>query len=162
LSSLQLAGRWLGLRRPRFPVQSQLVWLSLPDGVRVALFVTSSARDTDFKAELTDVEPGQAVLNLCEGIVRTRWRKGGSEPLWLEPERPVRITIDLGGIAHRFGVGHRLRLEITCSSFPRFDGNPNGCDDPARVAADRCVVAHQTVLHDAEHPSHLEAWRLPA
>jgi putative CocE/NonD family hydrolase len=130
--------------------------------VRVALFVTSSARDTDFTAKLVDVEPGRAALNLCEGIVRTRWRKGGSEPLWLEPERPVRITIDLGGIAHRFGVGHRLRLEISSSSFPRFDCNPNGGDDPARVVAEGCIVAQQTVLHDAEHPSHLEAWRLPA
>jgi putative CocE/NonD family hydrolase len=124
--------------------------------VRVVLHATSSAPDTDFTAKLVDVEPGGRAAFVCEGIVRARWRAGGVEPSWLPVGAPVELAIDLGPAFHRFAAGHRLRLEISSSSFPRFDRNPNTREEPGRAGAEAGEVARQTVLHEAAHPSRLE------
>jgi hypothetical protein len=124
--------------------------------VRVVLHAASSAPDTDFTAKLVDVEPGGHAGFVCEGIVRARWRAGGAEPSWLPAGAPVELAIDLGPAFHRFPAGHRLRLEISSSSFPRFDRNPNTREEPGRAGAEAGEVAHQTVLHEAAHPSRLE------
>jgi hypothetical protein len=127
--------------------------------VRCTLFAASSAPDTDFTAKLVQVAPDGRATNLCEGVTRSRWRQGGAEPAWLEPETPARIEIDLWSVAARVPAGHRLRLEISSSSFPRFDRNPNTRDEIATTAGG--VPARQTVLHDAEHASSLELHVLP-
>jgi putative CocE/NonD family hydrolase len=127
--------------------------LSLAGPVRAVLFAASSAPDTDFTAKLVLVTPDGQALLLCEGISRCRWRQGGSEPVWLEPDAAARIEVDLWATCARIAPGHRLRLEVSSSSLPRFDRNPNTRGDPAR--AERGTPARQTVLHDAEHPSRL-------
>jgi putative CocE/NonD family hydrolase len=127
--------------------------------VRVVLHAASSARDTDFTAKLVDVEPGGRATFVCEGIVRSRWRTGGSEPVWLE-HGAVELGIDLGAAWHRFGAGHRLRLEVSSSSFPRFDRNANTEEEPGRADGGTSEVARQTVLHEAAHPSRLEFFAL--
>jgi hypothetical protein len=127
--------------------------LHLAGPVRAVLFVASSAPDTDFTAKLVDVAPDGLATNLCEGVARCRWRLGGTEPAWLEPGAAVRLEIDLAATCARIARGHRLRLEVSSSSLPRFDRNPNTRDDPAR--AERGAPARQTVLHDTEHPSRL-------
>ncbi|MEX0761859.1 MAG: CocE/NonD family hydrolase [Dehalococcoidia bacterium] len=121
--------------------------------VKAIVWAASSAVDTDFTAMLLDVEPCGAARNLCDGIVRARYRRSRSTPELLEPGRVERFEIDLVATANVFQKRHRIRLEISSSNFPRFDRNLNtgkGFDD-AEVA-----VAANTVLHDADHPSYLE------
>jgi putative CocE/NonD family hydrolase len=129
--------------------------------VRVRLHVASGAPDTDFTAKLVAVERDGTSVHLCEGIARCRWRAGGDEPTWLEPDQPIQLDIDLGAAAFRFGADQRIRLEISSSSVPRFDANGNVRDDPARVDPEACRPARQTVYHDAEHPSQLLLEVLP-
>ena len=129
--------------------------------VRVRLHVASGAPDTDFTAKLVDVGQSGASAHVCEGIARCRWRTGADEPTWLEPDEPILLEIDLGAAACRFGAGHRMRLEISSSSVPRFDANGNVRDAPAQVTNDACEPAQQTVYHDAERPSQLLLEVLP-
>jgi len=122
--------------------------------VRAVLHVASSAPDTDFTAKLVRVAPDGTALDLCEGALRCRWRDGGDGPVWLEPDTPVRLEVDLGAICARLAAGERLRLDVSSSSLPRFDRNPNTREDPARAVEG--AAARQNVLHDAEHLSALE------
>ena len=96
-------------------------------------------------------------MNLADGIVRARYRESPrrrSEPL--EPGEPTRFAIDLWDLAHTFLPGHRLRLEISSSNFPRFDRNPNtGQRDRPSTGRATSLIAEQRVFHDAERPSAL-------
>ena len=121
----------------------------------VHLWACSSAPDTDFVARLVDVHPDGRAYNLADGIIRARFRdtpRGGPEAL-LEPGRAYEFTIDLWNTSNVFRAGHRIRLQVTSSCFPRWDrnqntGNPLDSDVELRVA-------EQTILHDREHPSHV-------
>lgn len=120
--------------------------------VIVKLWAASDAPDTDFVARLVDVHPNGFAQNLCDGIIRARYRNGESaEPL--EAGRAYEFTIDLWATANLFKAGHCIRLDLTSSNFPRWDRNPNtghpfGTDSELRPA-------RQTILHDAAHPSHI-------
>jgi putative CocE/NonD family hydrolase len=123
--------------------------------IRMQLWATSSAPDTDFVARLTDVFPDGRVINLTDGIVRARYRDVAQRatPTLIEPGRPYAYDIDLWATSNVFGAGHRIGLQVTSSSFPRWDRNPN---TGAAFGADATVqVAYQTILHDTEHPSHV-------
>jgi hypothetical protein len=129
--------------------------LEVAGPVRLVIFAASSAPDTDFTAKLVDVAPdGRAALR-CEGIVRARRQAEGEAPIWFEADAPRRFEIDLWATSCRFRAGHRIRLEVSSSNFPRFDRNPNTRDEPETAGAELFSVARQTVLHDAEHPSQL-------
>ena len=120
--------------------------------VEVTLWVSSTAPDTDFTAKLVDVFPDGTAFNLTDGIIRARYRDGFERAAMLEPGAPVQVTIDLAGTSNVFEKGHRIRLEVSSSNFPRFDRNTN--TGAANIATDRDVrVATNTVLHDAAHPS---------
>ena len=123
--------------------------------VRVELFAASNAPDTDFTAKLVDVAPDGVATHLCDGALRGRWRDGASSPLWLEPDAPQAFEIDLWATAVRLRAGHRIRLEVSSSNFPRFDRNPNARADPAHANAEESAPARQTVHHDPDHPSRL-------
>jgi putative CocE/NonD family hydrolase len=123
--------------------------------VRLVLFASSSAPDTDFTAKLVDVAPDGRAANRCEGIVRARWQAGGETPTWLEKDAPRRFEIDLWATGCRFRAGHRIRLEVASSNFPCFDRNPNTREPPETAGPEQFSVARQTVRHDAEHPSQL-------
>jgi putative CocE/NonD family hydrolase len=129
--------------------------------VQVVLFAASNAPDSDFTAKLVDVDADGAAVNLCDGIRRCRWREGDSDPVWLEPDAPVRLAIDLCATAFRLPAGHRLRLEVSSSNFPRFDRNANTRAEPTSATAQESAPAEQTVFHDAPHPSHLVIPVLP-
>lgn len=121
--------------------------------IALTLWVTSSARDTDFTGRLVDVFPDGAARALNDGILRARYRDSPTTPTLLTPGAPARLTIDLGATANLFKAGHRIRLEVSSSNFPRFDRNPNtggvfGEDADVRIA-------EQAILHDAAHPSQL-------
>lgn len=121
--------------------------------LELRLFVATDAPDTDFVAVVSDVHPGGFVQNLAEGLVRMRFRDSYDEPTLLEPGSVHAITVELGNLAHVLRPGHRLRLQVTSSDFPRWDPNPNTGENPADARTTR--PATQTVLHDAGHPSAL-------
>jgi putative CocE/NonD family hydrolase len=117
------------------------------------LSIASSARDTDFTARLVDVFPDGTARALADGILRVRYRNGPAAPVLLSPGEPTEITIDLGATSNLFKAGHRIRLEVSSSNFPRFDRNPN---TGGTFGEDRDVQkAEQRILHDAAHPSRL-------
>lgn len=121
--------------------------------VTVRLWAASSAPDTDWVARLSDVHPDGRSINLCDGIVRARYRDfaAGAGPSLIEPGAVIEYRIDLWATSNLFAAGHRIRLAITSSSFPRWDRNPN---TGSQFGADaELKVAQQTVLHDASHPS---------
>ncbi len=130
-----------------------------PDGlevtgpVRAVLYVVSSARDTDFTVKLLDVLPDGRAINIVEGIQRARYRHGYERPALLEPGRTYRIDIDLHATSYWFAPGHRIRVEVSSSNFPRFDRNLNTGGDNYDETA--WVVARNEIHHSAERPSHL-------
>jgi putative CocE/NonD family hydrolase len=113
--------------------------LEVCGAVAVVLWVASSARDTDFTAKLVDVYPDGEAYNVAEGILRARYRDGLDRARWLEPGDIYRIEIDLEATVNWFAPGHRLRLEVSSSSFPRWARNTNSggnnFDDPEILTA---------------------------
>ena len=119
----------------------------------VKLFASSSAIDTDFTAKLVDVRPDGYAQNLADGILRTRYRASRMRPAFLTPDQVYELTIDLLATSHVFLPGHRMRLEISSSNFPRFDRNLNTGEDQATGI--RRQTAAQTIFHDRRYASHL-------
>ena len=128
-------------------------------GVQAVLYVASSARDTDFTAKLVDVFPDGEARNLTDGILRLRYRNTLEKPELAKPGEIYRVTVDAGVTANLFLKGHRIRLEISSSNFPRFDRNSN--TGGAVEQAARLVKASQTVYHDSAHPSCLVLMVMP-
>ena len=121
--------------------------------VSLVLHVSSSALDTDFTGKLVDVHPDGRALYLTDGILRMRHRTAldVSEPL--TPDAVYEIRLDLSVTSNVFLAGHRIRLEVSSSNYPRFDRNTNtgrGITDETES-----VVARNTVLHGPGHPSRL-------
>ena len=113
----------------------------------------TSAPDTDVVVKLCDVDLEGRSMVLAEGVLRCRYRQGRDREVPMVPGQPEALTVDLVATSNVFGAGHRIRVDVTSSSFPRFDRNPNtghafGTDGPADLR-----VADQTVLHDRAHPS---------
>jgi putative CocE/NonD family hydrolase len=128
--------------------------LEVSGPVSVTLHVASDAPDTDFVARLVDASPDGTALPVTDGIQRLRYRNGGWDPAPpLQPDQPVAVTIDLWSTSQVFLPGHRLRLDVTSSSFPRWDRNPNTGEPIGTSTTLR--PARQTLLHDAEHPSYV-------
>ena len=121
--------------------------------VRAILHVSTSAPDTDFTAKLVDVYPDGKTRNLCDGILRLRYRTSLRKPELAKAEEIYTITIPTGVTSNVFKSGHRIRLEISSSNFPRFDRNPN----TGRPIADETEmrVAHQVIYYGARRASHL-------
>jgi uncharacterized protein len=121
--------------------------------VNLEFFASSSAIDTDFTAKLVDVFPNGSAINLTEGILRAKYRDSQETPTPLTPGTIYAFTIDLWATSNVFRTGHRIRLEISSSNFPRFDRNLNTGKSAATSA--KFVTATNTILHDAAHPSAL-------
>ena len=132
------------------PLEEDLVVIG---PVRVELWATSSAPDTDFTAKLVDVHVDGYVQNVSEGIIRARYRNSNEELSWITPGAVHDYTIDLGYTATVFRRGHRIRLEVSSSNFPHFDRNPNTAHPFGRDG--QLQKATQRVLHDLAHPSQL-------
>jgi putative CocE/NonD family hydrolase len=111
---------------------------------------STSARDTDFTGKLVDVEPDGRATYLTDGILRARYRNSLSEP-----EQVYEVTLDLEVTSNVFLPGHRIRLEISSSNFPRYDRNTNTGGVIAQESLDQAIVATNRVLHGPEHPSRL-------
>ena len=134
------------------PVLSESVEVTGP--IKAKLYASTSARDTDWVVRLIDVHPDGVAQNIQDGILRARYRAGNDKPATLlEPGSIHEYTIDLWASSNVFLPGHRIRVEITSSNFPRFDRNLNTGEDPA--TGTRMIKASQTIYHDAKHPSHV-------
>ena len=121
--------------------------------VKVVLFASSDAVDTDFVAKLVDVHPDGSSYNMAEGVLRARYRESLSQPKPLTPGQVYRLEIDLVGTSVAFRQGHRVRIHVTSSHFPQFDRNPNTGAPFGTTAEVR--IAQQTIYHDAERASHV-------
>lgn len=130
--------------------------------IKVHLWAVSSAPDTDFVARLVDVHPDGYAQNLTDGIIRARYRDFAHNPApsLLEAGHAYAYEIDLWATSNLFRAGHRIRLDIASSSFPRWDRNPQ--TGHALGADAELVAAHQTILHDSEHPSYVVLPVVPA
>ena len=168
---------FFGSRAPYLPLASRPDVLAfqtdpLPEALEVTgpvvahLWVSSTAVDTDFTAKLIDVYPPSRdypegyALNLTDGILRTKFRNSWSEPTLMEPGRVYPITIELYPTSNLFAPGHRIRLDISSSNFPRLDVNGNTGENPA-LSPIR-IVADNTVYHDRERPSQVALWMAAA
>jgi putative CocE/NonD family hydrolase len=123
--------------------------------VTLLLHVSSSAPDTDFTGKLVDVHPDGKAILLCEGIQRARYRNSLTDPAPLEPGRVYELSIDLCVTSNVFLPGHRIRLEVSSSNFPRYDRNTNTGRTIATDSEDDLVVAVNRVHHGPAHPSRL-------
>jgi uncharacterized protein len=121
--------------------------------VTVVLFAATDGPDTDWTVKLVDVRPNGYAMNLCDGIIRARYRDGFTSPTPVEPGVVYRYEISAMVTGNVFRKGHRVRVEISSSNFPRFDRNLNTGNPVGRDAEMR--VARQTVLHTSEYPSHV-------
>ena len=125
----------------------------------VNLWISSSAVDTDFTARLIDVYPSSADypsgyhMNLTDSIIRVRYRDSWEEPELMEPGVVYQVRIDLPPTSNLFQAGHRIRLDVSSSDFPRFDINPNTGEPMGRHT--HSVLAHNSVWLGREHPSHI-------
>jgi putative CocE/NonD family hydrolase len=132
------------------PLESEL---EVTGPVRVVLYASTTANDTDWTAKLVDVHPDGRAFNLCDGIVRARYRDSKGRPTLVEPGRTYRYEIDVWVTSDAFLPGHRIRVEISSSNFPRFDRNLNTGETFGKGVT--WIKATQTILHDAQHPSHI-------
>lgn len=134
--------------------------------VVVHLWIASDAPDTDITAKLVDVYPASEdypqgfAMNLCEGILRCRYREDPSRPVPLEPGVPVPVTVELFPTANLFKAGHRIRLDIASSEFPHYDLNPQTGEPEG--AWRRMRAATNTLFVDAGRASHLVLPVVPA
>jgi putative CocE/NonD family hydrolase len=121
--------------------------------VRAFLYVSTSALDTDFTAKLVDVYPDGRARLITDGLLRLRYRNSLARSVPAQAGKVYRITIDAGVTSNVFLAGHRIRLEVSSSNFPRFDRNPN----TGRLIADEMQLktARQTVYHGGKRASHL-------
>lgn len=127
--------------------------------ITVNLYISSTATDTDFTAKLVDVYPPSASfpagfeMNLTDGIVRTRYRERPDRQTLMQPGQVYEITVTPFPTANVFKKGHRIRVDISSSNFPRFDVNPNTGE--ALGMNRRQIAADNSVYHDAVRPSHI-------
>ncbi len=161
---------FFGCKPPYLPLASRadvLVFQTAPlaqatavvGPVEAELFVATDGPDTDFTAKLIDVYPASAdypqgyAMILTDGILRLRYAEDPARPRLRQPGELVRATVTLFPTANLFAAGHRIRLDISSSNFPKFDVNPNTGE--ADGCARRSRVATNTVFVDAKRPSRL-------
>ena len=117
------------------------------------LYASSSAVDTDFTGKFVDVWPNGFAQNLTEGILRARYRNSPEKAEFMNPGEVYKLTLNLWSTSNVFLAGHKLRLEVSSSNFPRFDRNLNTGEDQG--LGTRWTKATNTIYHDREHPSAL-------
>ena len=125
--------------------------------LRMILFASSSARDTDFAVRLSDVFPDGRAIQIQNGVLRARYRNLQEEPSALIPGEIYRLEVDLWATANRFKAGHRLRVDVSSADFPRFDRNVNRAGEHGAP-----IPAEQAIYHDSQRASYLRVEVLDA
>ena len=123
--------------------------------VELKVFVSSTTPDTDITAKLVDVFPDGRAINLCDGILRLRYRNSLSEPQLMTPGEVYEVTVPMSVTSNVFLPGHRIRLDVTGSNFPRYDRNSNTGGRISFEALDDMVAADTTVHHGDQRLSRL-------
>lgn len=126
--------------------------LEVTGPVKVRLWAKTDAEDTDFTAKLIDVFPDGTAYNLTDGIIRAKYRNGMRQEEKIKGEI-LQYNIDLWATSNVFKKGHRIRVEISSSNFPRFDMNLNTGE--SMITCKEMKVANQTIYHQKEYPSHI-------
>jgi uncharacterized protein len=121
--------------------------------LKAVLYVSSSARDTDFTAKLVDVFPDGTAYNLKEGILRGRYRDGFAHKVWMQPGGVYKVVVDLDATSNYFPPGHMIRVEVSSSNFPRFDRNLNTGGN--NFDESKWVVAHNVIHHSGRYQSYV-------
>jgi uncharacterized protein len=121
--------------------------------VKAHLSAASTAVDTDFMVKLIDVWPNGYAQRLTDGMVRARYRQGGDKASLIEPGKIYGFDVDLWNTCQEFGKGHRIRVEVASSAFPKYDRNQNTGEALGKTANTK--VADQTIYHDTDHPSYV-------
>lgn len=134
-----------------FSTQPLAADLVVSGRVIVKLFAASSASDTDFTAKLVDVGPDNYARNVVDGIVRARYRDSDQTQTLLVPGKINEYTIDLWSTSYLFKEGHRIRVDISSSNFPRFDRNPNTGDTFGKNG--KLSAAQNTIYFGKDYPS---------
>jgi putative CocE/NonD family hydrolase len=137
----------------RFETAALEAPLEITGPIRAVLHVATDGPDTDFMAKLSVIKADNRVMNLVDGVLRTRFREGYEREVLLTPGEPVRLELDLWATSYRLAPGERLRLDITSSNFPRLARNLNTGEPFGEGVASR--VAQQTLFLDAARPSHV-------
>ena len=123
--------------------------------VKLDLFISSSVLDTDFTGKLVDIFSDGCAIILTEGILRARYHKSLMEPELLEHRYINKFQLEPWVISNVFLPGHRIRLEVSSSNFPRFVRNSNTGGDIHDEGHDQCIPAINRVFLRSEYPSHL-------
>jgi putative CocE/NonD family hydrolase len=169
--------RFFGSTRPGLPLAARpdvLVFqteplaedLAVVGPITVRLWIASDCPDTDFTAKLIDVyppgpdDPGGFSLNLTDGIIRCRYRDSWERPGPMTPGTVYEVVIEPFATANLFKAGHRIRLDVASSNFPKYDVNPN-TGEPEGAARRRRIALNQ-VFVDAGRPSQLVLPVVPA
>ncbi len=122
--------------------------------MEATLYVSSDAKDTDFTIKVIDVDPEGKAYNLDETIQRARYRDGYDKPVvWMEKDKVYKLTVQPMNTSNLFPAGHRLRIEVSSSNFPRFDRNLNTGGNNYDEATG--IVAHNAIHHSKEYPSQI-------
>lgn len=123
--------------------------------VRAVLWAASTAPDTDFTVKLVDVHPDGRAINLCDGIIRARFRESLENPSLIRPGEVYRYVIEVGVTCNLFRKGHRIRVEVSSSNFPTYDRNPNTGAWPKDAKPSAMAIATQTIFHEPGRESHI-------
>jgi len=128
--------------------------LEVTGDLKAILYVSSDVLDTDFTVKLTDVYPDERSMLVTDGIIRTRYRNSSTTPELMIPGTIYCLEIDLWATSIIFNQGHRIRLAISSSNYPRFDVNPNtGGEDP--FDKETLLEATNTIYYNKTSPSHI-------
>jgi len=127
--------------------------------VEVTLYVSSDAKDTDFTIKLIDVYPDGRAYNLDETIQRARWREGYDREAWMEPGKVYKVVLGPMNTSNWFDRGHRIRIEVSSSNFPRFDRNLN--TGGRNYDESKGIIANNAVHHTRQYPSQVKLTVVP-
>ena len=121
------------------------------------LWVTSTARDTDFIVRVSDVYPDGRSILLMDYVRRARYRQGYEREVLLEPGHPTQVAFDVGWISQIFATGHRIRITVASTGAPFYEPNPNTGEPLTSGPPPRVIVATNAVLHSPTHASRIIA-----
>jgi len=126
----------------------------------VKLFASTDRKDTDFNGKIVDVFPNGYAQILLEGVIRGRYAKTFKEQNLLTPGQIYEFYVDLWSVSNLFQKGHKIRIEISSSNFPKYDANPNTGGKFGEET--ETLIATQKIYHDKDHPSHVLLPVIPA
>jgi len=121
--------------------------------ITVILYVSSSAKDTDFTAKLVDVYPDGTAYNIQQGILRARYREGFTKKVWMKKGEVYKLQLDLDATSNYFKKGHRIRVQVSSSDFPLWERNLNTGGN--NYDETEWVIAKNTIHHSEKYPSHI-------